>query len=336
MIPLGLLLLSGTWVDRVYLSKDTLLNVEDTILYQFSNNSVLQNGAEYGRQINITLPKALSGNYYLLFKTDGAGSINESNKNNNLKYLPINISLAPCPDLTVGNITVPVADTIGTSMNVSYTVTNHGAGDITNASWIDNIYLSPTNSINNPNNILLASIAQNRSLPVNGSYTTQAVVTLKVNILHGTYNIVVATDSGNVVFENTGENDNRSISSKITLAPLPHIDLAIGLATCRPAVVSAGQPIQIEYTVKNKTNISTLPVAWTDAVYLSADPILNAGYSLLKSWVINTPLLPGDSIHSTRNVSIPNNANGTYYLLVYTDINIIQNDPARVHDPHLF
>jgi archaellum component FlaG (FlaF/FlaG flagellin family) len=325
-------LFDRNWSDRVILSPDTLLNSNDIILGTVNNNFILQRGNEYAKQVQITIPQGISGNYYLLVATDIAGNINESNNNNNLQYRAVSISLTPWPDLVVSNVSGPATDTAGTMLQFNYTVANAGSGAIVNKQWYDQFFLSPNNSLNSANNIPIGSVYQNRSLVSTAPYTQQASVQLPVSIVPGTYYIVVASDVNNNVFENTGENNNRGISDAIAINPMPNIDLAVISGSTSPSAVSSGQAVQVLYTIKNVGNYTSLPANWTDAVYLSANQAFDGGDRLLNSWTVNATLQVGDTVRYTRTVVIPNDVNGTFYLLAVTDRDNTQNDNNRANN----
>lgn len=325
-IGLGNILSNLSWVDGVYLSTDVLLDGSDISLGSITNNFALLSNNSYLGEQTVALPQFISGNYYLLTVTDASSTINEINNSNNVNAVPISITLAPWPDLVVNTVTAPANDTVGTTFTFSYRVTNNGSGNIANAQWQDAVYLSPTNNLNGAGNILLATIAQNRTLNAGGFYTEQRSVTLPANIAAGQYYIVVATDNNNALFENSADNNNRGISSPVQLAPLPNIDLAITSGTTSPDSVGSGQAIQVIYTVKNVGSVRTLPAGWRDVVYLSANATYEAGDRLIGSWPVTTSLQPGDSIRNVRTLVIPNDVGGSFYLLAITDKDNQQND----------
>jgi uncharacterized delta-60 repeat protein len=82
------------WVDRVYLSKDNVLDANDTLLGEFSNSGSLAVGAGIDRTITYTAPKT-PGQYYLIGATDATNKINEgTGESNNTLVTPITITPA--------------------------------------------------------------------------------------------------------------------------------------------------------------------------------------------------------------------------------------------------
>lgn len=317
------------WTDRIYLSTDMVLNGNDLFLGTIINNSILPRNGEYSKQLTVTLPQGISGNYYLLFAADANGNLIESNKNNNLAYTPLTVTLSPWADLEVSNVTAPAQDTAGRTMQVNYTVTNTGNGAIQNKQWSDRIYLSPSNSLNDAGNILLTTVAQNRSLTNNQSYAVQSTVMVSTSQSAGEYYIVVATDVTGQIFEHTGENNNRAISTAIHIAPLPNVDLAVNEGTVQNAALQAGQAVSLSYTTKNAGTTNTLLVEWTDAVYLSNNTVVDGADRLLGQWKVNHILQPNASTAYQRTVTIPHDVSGNFYLIVLTDRDNQQNDINR-------
>jgi len=318
-----------SWVDKVYLSTDMVWSIDDKELGTVSNNSVQPRNSSYNKQLTVTLPAGISGNYYLLFVADANNSILESNNNNNLATAPVAITLSPWADLQVSNVTAPPQDTAGRTMQVSYTVTNTGNGAIQNKQWSERIYLSPSNSLTDAGNILLTTVAQNRSLTNGQSYSVQSTVMVPLGQSAGQYYVVVETDANGQVFEHTGESNNRNIGTAIQVAPLPNVDLAVNDGAVQSAALLAGQSVNLTYTTKNAGTTNTLLAEWTDAVYLSNNTVIDGADRLLGQWTVNNVLLPNGSIAYQRTVTIPNTVSGNFYLIVLTDRDNQQNDINR-------
>jgi hypothetical protein len=322
-------LLSGSWTDGIYLSTDNNFSNNDIFLGATSVNNTLFRNSEYNKQVTVTLPSGISGNYFILVVTDIVNTVNESNQNNNTMSSAITITLSPWADLVVTSINPTQNVTAGRNITVNYTVNNNGTGNILNKQWRDDIFLSPTNSLSNPNNILLGSIQQNRSLNSTTAYNQQANFIIPISQSSGQYYIVVATDATNTIFENTGETNNRMVSAVINVASLPNIDLAVISGNTSTNTITAGQSIQASYTIRNASNSATLPIPWTDAIYLSNNTVIDAGDRLLESWLVNSTLQANGTTTQTRTIIIPKDASGSQYLIVLTDQNNVQNDINR-------
>ena len=318
---------NSSWSDYVYLSQDTILGGGDVYLGTQSISQFAPAGSEYTRQINVILPQAISGNYYLLVST--GNGLYEKTKANNLAYKAIPITLAPWPDLQVSNIVIPATDTIGSSLAFQYTVQNNGSGSIFNKSWTDYVYITSTNNVNTGSLTLLGSFSQNRTLNSGSSYTQAGNFTIPTSLNAGTYYIIVVTDISNQVYENTGESNNKTISAGIAMASVPPIDLSVTAGQLLSSSVTAGQPASLQWTVKNNSSNATVISSWHDAVYLSNNPVLDASDILLSTFTTSGPLAAGASYTQTHTVTIPNGISGTLYLLVQTDKDNVHTDPNR-------
>lgn len=320
-----------SWEDKVYLSSDTVLNGNDILLATVSNSLYLGRQDQYVKQQEVTLPVGIQGTWYLIVNTDAGNKVFEKTETNNQLRAAITVTLSPWPDLQVISVTGPSVDTAGTNLHFSYTVKNSGISNIVNRSWTDKLYLSPTNSLNDPYNILLKSLGQQRSLDTTGTYTVDDNAVLPSNI-SGTYYLLAVTDADNAIFENTGEANNRKLSTAISIAPLPHADLAAVTAKVNANALVAGGTVTIEYTGKNLGPISTIANPWEDGVYLSNNPVLDGGDLLLTSPSISTVLTPNGTYIQTRSFSLPNNVSGNLYLLLNVDRDNRHNDINRANN----
>ena len=318
---------NSSWSDNVYLSQDTLLNSDDISLGYQNLNLFMPPGSDYTRQLNVTLPQAISGNYYLLISV--GNGLYEKTKANNLLYKAITITLAPWPDLQVSSITVPATDTVGSGLQLQYIIQNSGTGAVLNKNVTDYIYISPVNNVNTGSLTLLGSVSQTRTLNSGGSYTQPINFTIPTSLTAGTYYVIVATDVNNAVYENTGENNNKTISTGIALTSVPAVDLSVTAGQLLSSNVTAGQVASLQYTVRNNSSTVTVISSWTDAVYLSNNPVLDASDILLSTFSVSGPLNAGATYTQTRSVAIPNGVSGNLYLLVQTDRDNVHTDPNR-------
>lgn len=323
-------ILNNSWNDAVYLSSDTTLSSGDILLNTSTPGSLLLAGNQYTKQMNVTIPNAIQGNYYLILKTDRFNTIYESNENNNNKYNAININLAPWPDLQVLSINGPASDTAGTPVLFNAQVKNTGLGSIAALSWVDAIYISSSSNFNAPGRKLLWSVVQNQNIDSGQTYTILSGANLPSNLTAGQYYLYYVTDTGNAIFENTGENNNRLISSPVTIYS-QNIDLSVLSAQADTNGVMAGQSLNITWTAKN-LGIDDAISYWVDGIYLSNNTTLDSNDVMLGSWTSSPPLLKDSIYTKTKNVTIPNSASGIYYLLVNVDKNHQLNDSIRTNN----
>ncbi len=86
-------------------------------------------------------------------------------------------------------------------------------------------------------------------------------------------------DATSAVTEPDTRADNASAARPVALSS-PFGDLAVTAVTA-PAAGSAGGPLALGWTVRNLGDSATSAASWTDAVYLSADAVVDAGDTLL-------------------------------------------------------
>ncbi len=97
----GLSATSGSWVDRIYLSTDTLLDANDALLSENPITANIPAGQFYQRSVTFFTPRT-AGQYYLIANTDATNTVNEGGTigdSNNTRVTPI--SLTPAYRATV-------------------------------------------------------------------------------------------------------------------------------------------------------------------------------------------------------------------------------------------
>lgn len=92
-------LFSGaSWTDYLYLSRDTVYDASDTLLASEARSGPQGDGGFYTVTKSVTLPS--TSGLYLLLRTDGNGTVAESNEANNQAVAPIHIN---GPDLAMSD-----------------------------------------------------------------------------------------------------------------------------------------------------------------------------------------------------------------------------------------
>ena len=350
----------GPWTDDIYFASDAL-----------GDNAVLVGKAVYpdtldaGQQTaQLTQPIELPstpGTYYLMVVADASG-VNEGPNAANASVVdpaPSNVVQEPLPDLVVSRIT-PLGSGIisGTTVPVTYTVTNQGDAPTNAAQWLDAIFISQSPSLvlaGGSNEILdqplgIPVFATNPSYLLPGqSYTQTVNVPIPVSV-SGTYYVYVATNrayfhslldnfiyTGPVTESNANNDMTISAPFAVTPAPLPALTVT---SVQTPPQAFSGQPLNISWTVTNTgpgiaigqalppEDAPTAPVTptlpadstWTDEVYMSPDPTLGASAISLGTFTYNGALTPGASYTEAEQVTLPVGVSGNYYFIVQTDI----------------
>jgi len=311
---------NANWYDSVYLSDNETFETSDVWLGErwSGNSQPIAVGGTYTGTRNITLPTTTTGNRYLLFITDQYANYSttlnnrqgETNENDNVFALPINISSA---DLVLESAIAPSGGIIGNPITLSWTVKNQGTGEAPQ-DWRDYVYLSLNQTLDGSDTLLVnEAIATQTPLAADGSYTINKTVNL-ASITPGTrYLIFVADGSGNQGEIN--ETNNQRVVEIVVTAP----DLIVSTANA-PTTAITGSNIAVSWTTSNQ-GTSEASAAWSDAVYLSGDSLLDASDIFITSEAIasQTPLAAGASYTISRNIALPSNISGDRFLLFVAD-----------------
>ncbi len=220
------------WTDFIWLSADTTFDrYRASFLGQTTHaqdpSQPLQPGASYSITYTVTLPPGTgTGQYYLYIDLDAhndlppypyiyearlettdwwpASSGDNSywldqfnhwafeDPNNNRHATPFVITYRE-PDLKVTNITVPSGVTSGSTIPITYTVTNQGTRATRVSSWTDRIFLSEDPSLDIYDTVL-GQASYGQVLAAGASYTETVNVRVPGGI-QGTFYILVYADS---------------------------------------------------------------------------------------------------------------------------------------------
>jgi RHS repeat-associated protein len=264
----------------------------------------------------VTLPaNAVTKNHWLVV-TDRENFQGESNDLNNVTA----VNIEGQPDLVVSAATVPTTATWGSTIPVSWTVSNIGPAVAMNE-WYDYVYASSDDKLD-ASDTLITTVKAPQTLARGASYTISQDLTIPTAANDKPY-LLFATDRDRQQVENNEINNVKAV--KAFAAP----DLKITTATT-PTPDQWGSSIPITWTVKND---STRPAnsSWYDYIYASADSTLDAT-DLVVAKVKNpnlTPLAGGDSYTSSINLTLPARATNKPYLFVVVDGN---NDQIETTD----
>ncbi len=341
--------LAQQWIDAVYLSTDSTLETSvDLYLGGTSNFSALNPQEIYAQSETFTIPNGLDGNYYVIVVTDRFNALLESDDTNNstTSSAPMLINLTPPPDLQVTNISVLGNTTVfsGTTLDLSYTVSNNGTGGTVATFWRDRIYLS-LDTIVNAGDYNLSTINRSAELLENENYSTTKTVTIP-NHIFGTYYLLVRTDLNNHVYEYLYENNNVNQSVPLTVTLFPPPDL-VPTNMIGPVSANNKEVVTVNWQVENQ-GASAATTNWLDRVYLSKNPTLIPGeYVEVAYKYQSTDLNISENYSVSRSLIIPPDIGGIYYFILVTDQsnkvaeyagesnNMLASSPIQIHTPDL-
>lgn len=318
---------STYWYDGVYLSRDTELNPQaDVYLGQVFHSGAINPTGEYTAAGTFALPVDLTGDYYVIVRTDDREGRTEPDRviegqlednNDRASTNPIAFPLSPVPNLVMANVDAPIQGITGQEVTLSWTVRNDGVRT-ENQSWYDAFYLSRDLVFDRSTDLYLGSHFHEEGLGAGSSYTDSASFKLPQG-LTGSFYVFGVTDGGNAIYERGNETDNRSFDGSAMQVNLPTpADLVVGEITL-PVNGMPGQAVSIGYTITNQgPNVAR--GSWTDSIYLSADAIWDVNDTLFGSVLHRGDVANGGSYSETLEAVLPGVVPGDYHVIVRSDI----------------
>ncbi|MEQ1845315.1 MAG: CARDB domain-containing protein, partial [Nitrospira sp.] len=312
---------SGGWFDRIVLSSDAILDINDTELKRTFHTGALGIDAAYTDQATVNLTEGISGTYYIFVETDPVPSnVFEStfeNNNNGRALNPVDVTLRPSADLRIEAVTGPATAQPGQTVTVSWTGKNTGDGTAVSP-WVDRLYISTSSTFSLVGATPLTEVLHAVPLPTQGIYTASAQVTIPSFIGDGTQYFHVVTDAGFQVFEGVGTGDSNNFGSSGPVDIL-HADLGVVITTA-PATATSDTTIGIDWRV---TNSGTGPASgpWVDRVYLSQNNVFDGEQTDIRLATVSQagPLATSANYTAHADVTIPIDKFGDWFLLVVTD-----------------
>jgi subtilase family serine protease/5-hydroxyisourate hydrolase-like protein (transthyretin family) len=306
------------WQDQVFLSTDAVVDASDVLVGAVFSNSPVAAGGQYSRSIAFTIPNLPTGNYFVIVRAGGqprfGGNPQQPDvnlSNNDRSFGPIQIGR---PDLIVSDLQGPTSAVLGSSIPVTYTVTNVGDSSTGTGLFNDVFYISDDAVFSGDDvRVQIENIFAPTFLPLaaNESYTRSINVALGSGSA-GSKFLIVVTNAFGSQGEDDETNNARAIPIELTVPNLTVEDLSA------PTVAAIGQTINISYTV---TNTSSEPANgdWTDTIEIIRQ---NQSAVTLRSLPISsqTPLGAGQSYTINTTAVIPNFLpTGSYSLRVTTN-----------------
>ncbi|MBQ3733773.1 MAG: fibronectin type III domain-containing protein [Bacteroidales bacterium] len=237
----------------------------------------------------------------------------------NFFYVVLNILPPPSPDLVVSSVAHPANTFSGTTIPMTWTVTNQGEATAV-APWYDAVYLTSDTVLNTVDAWRVGTYKHTDNLPVDSSYTRNIEVTIPIDYM-GDYRFFVITDNNDEIYEGLyNENNIGESEHPLTVSLTPPADLIV-TSIVMPDTVDVNTSYNILYTVKNDGMSPTYGNYWYDYVYISRDSAFSQSNARLLRRIPHTGTLAADSSYS-RDYSIPFPADlegGDWFILVYTD-----------------
>jgi hypothetical protein len=333
------------WKDRIWLNDTPTVGSGAAQLDEEANGSALGPDESYRTVAkDVIIPKRLSGPGYIIVQSNADQSVDEFPKTtSSIVAVPITVDALPPADLVISNVQAPTQAFDGTSIQVSYTVTNLGTGPTDKDTWTDAIFLTTRNRRPDPEHTVavVASVTHTGVLNVGDHYDVTVTVPIKVpgpdfGLGTGQYYLFPWTNSYQQVHEVTldqnidpslppdqrAELDNNNYKGvPLTIITQPASDLEVTRVDPQPQGVGA-QPFTVRWTVTNEGAVTTEGSSWSDRVCLSDAPTLHAGAHeyILGDVPHQGALGPGQSYTAEFDPLLSPAASGRY-IIIETPVN---------------
>jgi subtilase family serine protease len=301
------------WNDSLYLSWDDRWDSGDIHLAsQYRSNAPpLAAAASYEVVVSANLRDIEPGLRYLIVRIDTSGSLGEVDEANNTLVVPIALH---APDLVVQDAWAPLAVYAGQDIHITWTTLNDSPYDAL-AGWSDSLYLSQDAWFDNSDRHVASYSAYDHVPLVAGDdYTCERSIRIPSDTRAGVWYLVFVTDDWRGQWETNECNNERILRLEVSVPDLVLVD------AFTPAAAATGATIGVSWTVRNSSSVPAVG-CWSDAVYVSSDPMLDSSDQLLTDFYFcGSRLGAGESYDVSRTVAVPGTTPaGDKYLLVKTD-----------------
>lgn len=307
------------WNDRIVLSRDAIIgNGDDVTVATIAHSGALGAGESYTVDASALVPAGYDGSYRFALVADVFNQVAEPDHEADNASAPVDALLtAYHADLLPTVVSIPAAATGGTSVPVTWRVTNQGDATTSSNWWIDRVWLSPDGSVGPGSGAIdLGSFGHGGTLAAGASYETTQNVTMP-NGVSGSYRLVVQTDFQGVVFESRFKDNNTAVSAgAIALTAAPAVDLRVENVS-GPATAQPGQRQSVSWEIANAGS-GEARAPWTDHLYLSRDGTM-AGAIYLTSLNHDAPLAGGARLQANAQFWMPDVADGEWRVVVVAD-----------------
>jgi subtilisin family serine protease len=290
---------------RIYWSDNSLLDAPDVLLNGEQAVPELAAGALSAASLTLAIPTETTvGRHYLIVSADDGDLLDESMETNNRLARQLQIG----PDLLVSSFTAPASGAAGGTISAVDTVKNQGGGDAASSRTL--FYLS-ANSTLGAGDLQLAESRAVPAIAAGASSVGTTVLTIPPATEVGSYYIVAKADGDDVVGE-TSETNN-TMARTILIGG----DLTVSALTV-PGNGAADSTIVVTDTTKNQGGAAA--AVSVTRFYLSVNPTLDSGDTLLAGGRDVSPLASGTSSSGSTTVVIPAAvAPGAYYIVAKAD-----------------
>ncbi|MBK6765080.1 MAG: hypothetical protein IPG71_01870 [bacterium] len=258
-----------SWLDEVVLSEDTLFqHGQDQLVQSVIHTGHLNAGQSYVSSRQIMIPNGLTGVRYLIIRSAMSGGLQDVELANNsfLVTPPIEITLAPSPDLKLDYAIASGNLIAGHPVQCQWAIVNQGLAPAPADDWSDALVLSLDGTADG-GDILLAAYGHVLPLAAAAAETLEAAFVIP-SYVSGNYYIIAITDDLNSLYEG-GNESNNSYKLQVNIAAQQPADLIVH-SIAAPAAANAGDTVVVSWVIEN-TGMHSASGILRNGVYLSSD-----------------------------------------------------------------
>lgn len=320
------------WSDAVYLSVDGQLDLGSDLVLRYRTVQFpggMDVDSSYTSQLSMAAPADAAGTYTLFLITDRNNQVFELDDENNITSQAIAIVSSP-PDLVVTSIDGDTAVQAGGSLNLTWTVENQGTGATPGGSWADRVFISRNDIIGDGDDVPIGYFVHTGALDPGSAYSVSQTVAVPYAYL-GPYRVFVVTDSGEDVYEGSGEGNNVSSLHVIDVTRAT-ADLELTSASLQ---LDNGR-VRFFWSVANSGVNRTNVNYWYDGIVLSGNDVFGDSDDFSLEAVYHSGALdPAATYEADRLVDIPPNLNGVYYTFISANTGRTVEEEGQFGNNHL-
>ena len=313
----------SSWTDAIYLSESPNFDFNQILDFRLlTHRGVLDTGEVYSNSTSLQLDQNLEGTYYIhgitdLYNRVGEFSFTNELEENNLVFVDSFTVVQNPLNLTVTDISgYSPTHSSNELVELSWITRNIGVNQAVFLNWAERVYVSNSPTYDASLSRLLFSRNYRDTIKTASEFVRTEAVRLPNNVT-GAYYFHVIVDAFNSVFEPNGEDDNvgTSPSSFQFLQP----DLIVSSLEI-PELDNTGGAFTVSFTVENQGPGDLVDRSISNTIYWSNSPEFSFNDVQILGFASSfSSLGAGQSIAYTRDVNIPNDAEGPIYIFVYTD-----------------
>ncbi|KAK3709146.1 hypothetical protein QZH41_018059, partial [Actinostola sp. cb2023] len=308
------------WIDRIYLStSETLSSRRARYLGEATRNADLPSDASYDViSARFNIPREVSGLRYVFVVTDiYLAVLEESEANNNGHSLGIFLPRI-LPELVVQKIIIQGNSEIyaGSFVKLSWMVQNSGNGSTLDNSWIDQLFLSKSTSLDSA--VKIGEITVRPHVLPGQVYNYTASARIPDNT-YGEYFLIVNVNGYKSLKEADYTTNAASTRLIVRAKPLPNLQIL----TVKYKFAPSTRILQVKWKVINVRYSMSGRSVWTDSVLLSesTSKITGDGVYSFGSKDISTKLSTQQDYTAIMSVTVPRAISGTFHVHVKVNSN---------------